>query len=140
MSLPPGLLPIAHQLHAALLVEIDHEIEIERLVSDGRYARDVLLVCDACPTTGLPQLAAQFRALVLPPTEAEAYAHQAQVMDVPPSMALRAMTSAWAPASGSLPAADSNRQPRAPAQPTAHAQPASPGGRLQRWWARMRGG
>jgi len=143
MSLPPGLIPIAHQLHAALLVEIDHEIEIERLVSDGRYARDVLLVCDACPATGLPQLAAQFRALVPPPTEADEQAHHAQVMDVPPSIAMRALAAAWAPDSGSPadPAiARAARPPRAPAQHTAQAAPASPGSRLQRWWARLRGG
>ena len=56
-------LQFAHQLHQSLMRELGHEIEIERLVSDARYARDVLLVCDACPGTELANLAAQFRAL-----------------------------------------------------------------------------
>ena len=56
-------LQIAQQLHAQLLREIEHDIEIERLLSDARYARDVLLVCDACPGTGLGELARSFRAL-----------------------------------------------------------------------------
>ena len=77
MSLPPGLLPLAHQLHASLLREIGHEIQIERLVSDGRYARDVLLVCDACPGTDLVGLAAQCRALLQPPSRPAAPASPA---------------------------------------------------------------
>ena len=56
-------LQFAQQLHQSLLRELGHEIKIERLVSDARYARDVLLVCDAYPGTELASLAAQFRAL-----------------------------------------------------------------------------
>ena len=96
MTLPSGLLPIARRLHAVLLLEIEHEIEIERLISDERYARDVLLVCDACPQTVLPQLATRFRALSAPPETAAAAVAAAPVMDLPDSMARRAMAAAWA--------------------------------------------
>ena len=138
MTLPPGLLPIARQLHAVLLLEVEHEIEIERLVSDGRYARDVLLVCDACPTTVLPLLAAQFRALVAP-TEAVGSMESAPAMNMPDSMARRAMEAAWAKDSLPMPAADAasppaplNRSSPRPAQRQARA-----GSWLRRWWARL---
>ena len=55
-------LHIAHQLQAALQLELEHEIEVERLLGDTLYARDVLLVCDALRSAGLSALAAQFRA------------------------------------------------------------------------------
>ena len=64
-------LHVAQQLHAQLLREIEHDIEIERLLSDARYARDVLLVCDACPGTGLAELANSFRALTPKPVVAK---------------------------------------------------------------------
>jgi hypothetical protein len=54
-------LQIAQQLHILLHREIDHAIEIERLLGEPRYARDVLLVCDALPNTDAHALAAQFR-------------------------------------------------------------------------------
>ena len=125
MSLPPGLLPIARQLHAVLLLEIEHEIEIERMVSDARYARDVLLVCDACPQTVLPQLAAQYRAVWAPAeaAAAAAAAHEAPDMAVPDSMAKRAMEAAWAPDSRPVPAPDVGKPPA--------------GARPQRWWTRL---
>ena len=136
MSLPPGLLPIARQLHAVLQLELAHEIEIERLVSDSRYARDVLLVCDACPQTVLPKLAMQFRALLGP---AEAMADEAPVMDMPDSMAQRAMEAAWAPDSRPVPAADAGHPPPSPPdaaqRPTQPKPPASAW--LQRWWTRL---
>ena len=62
MPKPPSRLKIAQNLYEALLREIGHAIEIERLLSEPRYARDVLLVCDACPAGDLRALAAQFRA------------------------------------------------------------------------------
>ena len=62
MPKPLSRLQIAQHLYQALLREIDHAIEIERLLSEPRYARDVLLVCDACPGGDLRTLAAQFRA------------------------------------------------------------------------------
>ena len=142
MSLPPGLLPVARQLHAALLVEIGHEIEIERLVSDGRYARDVLLVCDACPSTGLPLLATQFRALVAPAEAAEAALEAkdaAIVMNMPDSMARRAMAAAWAKDSQPMPAAEAAGAPAPPARasPRPALRQAHAGSWLRRWWARL---
>ena len=62
MPKPLSRLKIAQNLYEALLREIGHAIEIERLLSEPRYARDVLLVCDACPGGDLRALAAQFRA------------------------------------------------------------------------------
>ena len=62
MPEPLSRLKIAQNLYEALLREIDHAIEIERLLSEPRYARDVLLVCEACPEGDLRALAAQFRA------------------------------------------------------------------------------
>ena len=62
MPTPLSRLQIAQSLYPALLHEIGHAIEIERLLSEPHYARDVLLVCDACPEGGLRALAAEFRA------------------------------------------------------------------------------
>ena len=136
MSLPPGLLPIARQLHAVLLLEIEHEIEIERLVSDERYARDVLLVCDASPQTVLPQLATQFRAML---AQDGAAVDEAPEMDMPESMAQRAIEAAWAPDSRPVPAADMGHP--APVPPDAAQWPAPPkppaSAWLQRWWTRL---
>ena len=91
MSQPNGLLPIARQMHAALVVEIGHEIEIERLVGDGRYARDVLLVCEACHDPMLKRLAGEFRALVAAANSADA---RPLPIAVPASMLERAMAAA----------------------------------------------
>jgi hypothetical protein len=52
---------IARRIHQLLLREIGHEIQIERLLAEPRYARDVLLVCDACPGGELVPLAGLFR-------------------------------------------------------------------------------
>ena len=52
---------IAQRIQQALKAEIDHDIQVDRLVVDGRYARDVLLVCDALTEGDLPALAAMFR-------------------------------------------------------------------------------
>ena len=62
MATMPSRLQIAQRLHQALQAEIEHGIEIERLLSEPRYARDVLLVCDALPGGELGTLAALFRA------------------------------------------------------------------------------
>ena len=139
MSLPPGLLPIARQLQSVLLLEIEHEIEIERMVSDERYARDVLLVCDACPQTVLPQLATQYRAVWAPAAAAAAAAaaQEAPAMAMPDSMARRAIEAAWAPDSRPLPAAAAHPPPPSAAalQPAQPRPPASAW--LQRWWTRL---
>ncbi len=62
MATTPSRLQIAQRLHQALQTEIEHGIEIERLLGEPRYARDVLLVCDALPDGELGALAALFRA------------------------------------------------------------------------------
>jgi hypothetical protein len=61
-----GRLHIAQRIHQLLVREIEHAIEVERLLTDARYARDVLLVCDALPGSEGPPLAARFRSLPLP--------------------------------------------------------------------------
>lgn len=61
MSPPPSRIQIAQRIRQDLLREIDHEIEIARLLDDVRYARDVLLVCDALLGCDLPALASMFR-------------------------------------------------------------------------------
>ena len=137
MFLPPGLLPVAHQLHASLLREIDHEIEIERLVGDARYGRDVLLVCDACPGTDLPGLAAQWRALLLTrqPTLADAQ-RPAQTSSAP--MGLPAMPPTWT-AGSEFGQPDDDTQPGLPASLPRHPHHATtPASWLRRWWARWR--
>jgi hypothetical protein len=65
-----GRFQLAQRIHQVLAHEIDHAIEVERLLTDPRYARDVLLVCDALPGSEAPPLARQFRALPLPPPPA----------------------------------------------------------------------
>ena len=62
MATTPNRLQIAQRLYQVLQTEIDHGIEIERLLGEPRYARDVLLVCDALPGSELGALAALFRA------------------------------------------------------------------------------
>lgn len=54
-------LQLAQRIHQLLLREIDHAIEVERLLADPRYARDVLLVCEAVPGGELVPIAALFR-------------------------------------------------------------------------------
>ena len=54
-------LQLAKRIHQMLLRDIDHAIEVERLLADPRYARDVLLVCEAVPGGELAPLAALFR-------------------------------------------------------------------------------
>ena len=78
MTKPLSRLLIAQRLYPALLREIGHAIEIERLLSEPRYARDVLLVCEACPDGDLPTLAAQFRACApMPVVQADWPPHSA---------------------------------------------------------------
>ncbi|MBC7728563.1 MAG: hypothetical protein H7242_13300 [Microbacteriaceae bacterium] len=61
-----GRLQLAQRVYQVLVREIDHAIEVERLLTDARYARDVLLVCDALVGSEAPSLAAQFRMMPLP--------------------------------------------------------------------------
>jgi hypothetical protein len=55
-------LQLATRIHYALLREIGHGIEVGRLLKHPLYARDVLLVCDACMGHDLRRLAIAFRA------------------------------------------------------------------------------
>jgi len=57
----PRRLQLANRMHQLLLRHLGHRVDVERLLSDTRYARDVLLVCDALPEHGLRELAARFR-------------------------------------------------------------------------------
>ena len=68
MALSMSRLQLATRIHRLLLREIGHDIEVERLLSDARYARDVLLVCDAVPGGELVPLAALFRIATLSAT------------------------------------------------------------------------
>ncbi len=137
MSLPPGLLPIAHQLHTSLLREIDHEIEIERMVGDPRYGRDVLLVCDACPGTNLPSLAAQWRGLMLARLHAPPNQPQPAETGAPP-MDPHAVPLAGASGSDLGPTDGDTRPGLPPPRPRPPLQADTAVSRLQRWWARWR--
>ena len=59
-------LQLAQRIRQVLVREIDHAIEVDRLLTDARYARDVLLVCDALAGGEAPSLAAQFRLMPMP--------------------------------------------------------------------------
>lgn len=74
MATTMSRLQIAERIHGLLLREIDFAIDIERLLGDARYARDVLLVCDAVPGGELIPLAALFRAATKTPPAAGAQA------------------------------------------------------------------
>jgi hypothetical protein len=67
-SMPAQLnkLRIATKIHFFLLRELGQGIDIEKMLSHELYARDVLLVCEACQGTELARLAAQFRSLQTP--------------------------------------------------------------------------
>jgi hypothetical protein len=67
-SMPVQLnkLRIATKIHFFLLRELGQGIDIEKMLSHELYARDVLLVCEACPGTELARLAVQFRSLQTP--------------------------------------------------------------------------
>ena len=54
-------LQLATRIHYALLREIGHGIDVGRLLKHPLYARDVLLVCDACTGHDLRRLAIAFR-------------------------------------------------------------------------------
>jgi len=54
-------LQLATRIHYALLRELGHGIDIGRLLKQPLYARDVLLVCDACEGNDLQRLARAYR-------------------------------------------------------------------------------
>ena len=53
---------IAERIAIGLRRHLGEGIDAQRTLDDPRYARDVLLVCDAMADTDLPALARQFRA------------------------------------------------------------------------------
>jgi len=59
-------LQLATRIHYALLREIGLGIDVGRLLKHALYARDVLLVCDACEGHDLRRLAIAFRAASVP--------------------------------------------------------------------------
>jgi len=59
-------LQLATRIHYALLREIAIGIDVGRLLKHPLYARDVLLVCDACDGHDLRRLAVAFRAASRP--------------------------------------------------------------------------
>jgi hypothetical protein len=72
-------LQLAKRIHQLLLREIGHAIEVERLLADPLYARDVLLVCDAVHGGELAALSSLFReATRLMPAQAGAPGHAPQ--------------------------------------------------------------
>lgn len=56
-------LQLATRIHYALMRELGFGIDVGRLMKHPLYARDVLLVCDACSGHDLPRLAIAFRGL-----------------------------------------------------------------------------
>lgn len=64
-------LKIAHRMHLLLRREIGRGLDLQRMLRDALYARDVLLVCDAMPRTELPELAQFYRRAATGPGEAE---------------------------------------------------------------------
>lgn len=52
---------IVSRIDLQLRRHLGQAVDAHRAVSDTRYAKDMLLVCDAMEDTELPQLAAQFR-------------------------------------------------------------------------------
>jgi len=59
-------LQLATRIHYALLREIGLGIDVGRLLKHPLYARDVLLVCDACTGHDLRRLATAFRGASTP--------------------------------------------------------------------------
>ncbi len=52
---------IAVRIDTLMLRELQQGIDTARMVADSRYARDVLLVCDAMRGTDAPSLAGHYR-------------------------------------------------------------------------------
>mgnify|MGYP003548182628 CR=1 FL=1 len=61
---------IVSRIDLQLRRHLGQPVDTHRAVSDTRYAKDLLLVCDAMEGTDLPQLATQFREIDLQMTAA----------------------------------------------------------------------
>ena len=57
-------LQIANKIHLFLMRELGKGIDVDLMVRRPAYARDVLLVCDACIGSELAQLSQQYRRAV----------------------------------------------------------------------------
>lgn len=57
----PSRLQVATRIHFLMLRELGRGIDVAQMLNRCLYARDVLLVCDACPGTDLCKLSQQFR-------------------------------------------------------------------------------
>ncbi|MFY9511414.1 MAG: hypothetical protein WAQ05_10635 [Rubrivivax sp.] len=117
------LFRIANRIHLLLLKELGQGIDVQRMVNQRLYARDVLLVCDARPGSDLASLAQHFRDT------------RATLAETPPP---RAPDSGFGHTLSSLfghdfelsqPWADSSFRLKPP-------QPAAGGSRLARWLGR----
>ena len=70
-AMPPPAPPmesrrvIAARIDMGLRRALGEGVDAQRTLDDPRYARDVLLVCDAMTGTDLPELARRFRAATL---------------------------------------------------------------------------
>jgi hypothetical protein len=64
-------LKLAGRMDALLQHELGEGIDPRRMTTDGLYARDVLLVCEALRHTAGPTLAGRFRLAELAPEPAE---------------------------------------------------------------------
>lgn len=89
-------LKIADRIHHLLVREIGQGLERQRMVREPRYARDVLLVCDALRHTDAPYLARHFRRAAASPDEAEL----AAVRKASGFSASRFLNSLFGPAAG----------------------------------------
>ncbi|HSW27536.1 MAG TPA: hypothetical protein VLJ62_32560 [Burkholderiaceae bacterium] len=63
---------LATRIHYSLLREIGQGVDVGRLLKHPLYARDVLLVCDACTGHDLRRLATAFRGALMPAAAAGA--------------------------------------------------------------------
>jgi len=63
------LLRIANRINLLLLRELAQGVDVRRVIAEPRYARDVLLVCDALPGSDLASLAQHFRSALAEPAD-----------------------------------------------------------------------
>ena len=157
--IPPsiGRLQLARRIYQVLVREIDHAIEVERLLTDDRYARDVLLVCDALPGSEAPPLATQFRAMPPPaagmaahpvPTRAPGHARQPTdwsrdtsgfgVTRPPPVAPLASSRPGVAEPPDRPPDGPPHKLPHEPPDPRPAERPNEQAGRRRSWLARWR--
>ncbi len=91
MNASPERRQIAERMQELLIRQIGHSIDLVELLENPLYARDVLLVCDACSGSELMSLSARFRSAGLPtsPNLPKASTPAAKPSPTPP-VALRA--------------------------------------------------